>query len=192
MSLQELMFVNFTQASSSHPTTVHVQEQSIVTTIQEAKWLLITTIIIGYLGLVQALRFRRLNQINETYAAYIEDPHSLDYKTAHKIMRNVMLYEGPILYLLGTQMGILKSYSAQSGTKTLAATGQLTRPTAVGRRSEDTMTMLMEYIGMCGLELALSKDQALPKRSHIWQNILHFVPSEKTERFGHSNSISES
>ena len=100
-----------------------------------------------YLALVQSLRFRSLRKLNKTYAAYLHDPYTLDYKAAHHIMRRVMLYEAPWMYGFATQWALIKTYSVAPGTGLLVQTGQLTSETTVGKRAEDTGIILDRISG---------------------------------------------
>lgn len=109
-------------------------------------WLFLATIAISYLTLVQVLRFRNLRNINKKYAAYLEDPYKLDYKTAHPIMKQVMLSEAPFMFGFSTQMALVKTYAVAPGTGLLVATRQLTTEGNVGKRAEDTGVILTEFI----------------------------------------------
>jgi ER-bound oxygenase mpaB/B'/Rubber oxygenase, catalytic domain len=114
--------------------------------LQIPTWTLLGTGIVLYLGLVQILRFRSLRNLNKTYAAYLHDPYSLDYKTAHGILKRVMLYETPFMYAFGTQWALIKTYTVATGTGLLVQTGQLTRESTVGKRAEDTGVILTEFL----------------------------------------------
>jgi hypothetical protein len=114
--------------------------------LQLPLWSLLGIGVVLYLGLVQTLRFRSLRKLNKTYAAYLHDPYSLDYKTAHQIMRRVILYETPFMYAFGTQWALLKTYTVASGTTLLVQTGQLTSDSTVGKRAEDTGVILAEFL----------------------------------------------
>jgi hypothetical protein len=61
-------------------------------TLQLPTWSLLGILVIFYVGLD---RFRTLRNLNTTHASYLYGPYSLDYKTAHLIMKRVMLYEAP-------------------------------------------------------------------------------------------------
>ena len=109
-------------------------------------WTLLGIATIVYLSVVQLLRFRSFRKTTKTYSAYLHDPYSLDYQTAHHIMRRVMLYETPFMYAFGTQWALLKTYTVASGTELLVQTRQLTSPSTVGKRAEDTSIILTEFL----------------------------------------------
>lgn len=114
--------------------------------LQLPRWTLLATGAVLYLGLVQILRFRSLRNLNKTYAAYLHDPYSLDYKTAHQIMKRVILYETPFMFVFGTQWALLKTYTVAPGTGLLVQTRQLTSGSTVGKRAEDTGVILTEFL----------------------------------------------
>jgi hypothetical protein len=114
--------------------------------LQLPTWALLGIGVALYLVLVQTLRFRNLRNLNKTYAAYLHDPYSLDYKTAHQIIKRVILYETPFMYAFGTQWALLKTYTVATGTKLLVQTGQLTSDSTVGKRAEDTGVILVEFL----------------------------------------------
>jgi hypothetical protein len=64
-------------------------------TLQLPTWSLLGILVIFYVGLDRIFRFRTLRNLNTTHASYLYGPYSLDYKTAHLIMKRVMLYEAP-------------------------------------------------------------------------------------------------
>jgi len=74
-----------------------------IDTSQIPVWRLFGAGVVLYLSLVELLRFRSLRKQTKTYAAYVKDPYKLDYKTAHPIMKRVMLYEAPWMYAFSTQ-----------------------------------------------------------------------------------------
>ncbi|KAI1503491.1 hypothetical protein F5X99DRAFT_375396 [Biscogniauxia marginata] len=108
--------------------------------------IVITSTIIFYLTLVQALRFRALRRLEAKYAAYIDDPYKLDYKQAQEIMHLSILYEMPFLFVFGTQWALIKSYGIANGTRLLVQTRQLCDPDKVGKRAEDTAVFLVELL----------------------------------------------
>jgi hypothetical protein len=76
----------------------------------------------SYVTLVWFFRFRAIRKLQHTYAAYAKDPYSMDYTTAHKIMRVSMLYEFPWMYFFGTSWALVKTYGIASGTPLLVQT----------------------------------------------------------------------
>jgi hypothetical protein len=107
---------------------------------------ILAIVVLLYLGLVQTLRYRSLRNLNKTYAPYRCDPYSLDYKTAHQIMKRVMLYEFPWMFAFGTQWALLKTYTVATGTGLLVQTRQITSDSTVGKRAEDTGVILSEFL----------------------------------------------
>jgi len=109
-------------------------------------WLYLSSLLVLYLALVQVLRFRNVRKVNKKYAAYLGSPYSMDYHTAHLIMRRFMLYETPFIYAFSTQWALLKTYAVAPGTSLLVATRQLTSDSTVGKRAEDTAIILTEFL----------------------------------------------
>lgn len=107
---------------------------------------LLAIVVVLYLGLVQTLRYRSFRNLNKAYAAYLRDPYSLDYKTAHQIMKRVMLYEFPWMFAFGTQWALFETYTVATGTELLVQTRQLTSDSTVGKRTEDTVVLLTEFL----------------------------------------------
>jgi ER-bound oxygenase mpaB/B'/Rubber oxygenase, catalytic domain len=99
-----------------------------------------------YIVLVRILRYRALNSLNKKYSRFFKDPHTLDYKTAHEIIKVPMLYDLPLLFGVSTQIGLIKTYGIASGTTLLAATRRLTEVSQVGRRAVDTAVILSEFL----------------------------------------------
>ena len=107
---------------------------------------LISSVTLFYLGLVWLLRFRNVRKLQATYASYLHDPYTLDYKTAHEIMKLSMLREFPWMFFFGTTWALVKTYGIASGTPLLVQTRQLTTETKVGKRAEDTGVFIQEFI----------------------------------------------
>lgn len=106
----------------------------------------ISSVGLGYVALVWFLRFRAIQKLHETYAAYVTDPYSLDYTTAHEIMKLAMLYDFPWMYFFGTTWALVKTYGIASGTPLLVQTRQLTTDSKVGKRAEDTGVFIQEFV----------------------------------------------
>lgn len=102
--------------------------------------------VILYLYIVSHLRFSYIHNLERRYSQYLKDPHSMDYNTAHNIVRTTILREFPFLFAFGTQWALIKSYGIVSGTKLLVQTGRLTNTAVVGKRSEDTGAILGEIL----------------------------------------------
>jgi len=121
-----------------------------------------------YLLLVQYLRFHGLRKIQRKHASLIENPHSMNYKTAHGIMKFSMLHEFAWMYFFGTTWALVKTYGIASGTGLLVQTRQLTTDEKVGKRAEDTGVIIAEItIGSMDSERglrALSKMNWLHRR----------------------------
>lgn len=99
-----------------------------------------------YLSLVRLLRFRALRHLERKYGQYAGNPYSMDYKTAHEIMKLPMLYEMPFSYGFGTQWALLKTFTVSSGTPLLVQTRQLTTQAKIGKRAADTGAILSEFL----------------------------------------------
>jgi hypothetical protein len=117
--------------------------------LKASSWrIAIPSLVVGYLTLVQLLRFRALRKMRRKYAAYAANPYSLNYKQAQEIMRLPLLYDHPFLFAFGTQWALVKSYGIASGTPLLVKTRQLADPRKVGKRAEDTGVFISELL--CG------------------------------------------
>lgn len=119
------------------------------------------SILLLYLALVRALRFRNLRTLERQFTNLVPNPNAMDYHTAHEIVKTVMLKEFPFMYAFSTQWALIKSYGIASGTKLLVQTRRLTNEKTVGKRSEDTGVILGEIL-IQGIDsergmLALSK-----------------------------------
>ena len=114
--------------------------------IQSIPLILIPVPFLIYLLTVRYLRFNNVRKLERRYAKYLNDPYSMDYKTAFEIMKVTMLRDVPFMFLFGTQWALIKSYGIASGTKLLVQTGRLTNKAIVGKRSEDTGALLGEIL----------------------------------------------
>lgn len=137
--------------------------------LTDSSWsVLILSVTLSYLALVWLLRFRAVRKLHISYAPYISNPYSMDYKTAHGIMRLTMLYEFPWMYFFGTSWALVKTYGIASGTGLLVQTRQLTTEDKVGKRAEDTGVIIAEFtVGSVDSERglrALSKMNWLHRR----------------------------
>lgn len=107
---------------------------------------LIFSVALCYVTLVWILRLRAVRKLQVTYAPYVRDPYSMDYMTAHGIMKLAMLYDFPWMYFFGTTWALVKTYGIASGTALLVQTRQLTTEEKVGKRAEDTGVFISEFI----------------------------------------------
>jgi hypothetical protein len=115
--------------------------------VDENFWTVAVTVaIVSYLLLVRLLRYRAINNLLNTYPAFVKDPYSLDYKTAHKITQLYMLHDTPWMFGFGTTWALIKTYGIASGTPLLVKTRQLTSDATVGRRAEDTGVLISEFV----------------------------------------------
>lgn len=99
-----------------------------------------------YLATVQMMRFRAIRAIEKEFADYIDDPYKLNYKQAQKIMRVAHFQDHPFIFAFATQWALIKSYGIAAGTPILVKTRQLSDPTKVGKRAEDTGVFLVEFL----------------------------------------------
>lgn len=109
-------------------------------------WPHIAFAVVFYLAVVRLLRYRNLHYIQRHYGQFIASPETLDYKSAHEIMKLGLLYEFPFMWGFGTQWALVKSYGIANGTKLLVQTRQLTDEKTVGKRAEDTGVFLGEIL----------------------------------------------
>jgi hypothetical protein len=58
----------------------------------EHAWLLCSSAVAVYLILVASLRYRNVRKLKSNYAQYLKDPHAMDYKTAHQILKTTFHY----------------------------------------------------------------------------------------------------
>ncbi|ETI22938.1 hypothetical protein G647_04732 [Cladophialophora carrionii CBS 160.54] len=106
----------------------------------------IAVVLLSYLALVRALRFRALRRVERQYASLVQDPYDMDYKAAHKIMHLSMLYDCPFIYAFSGQFSLLKTFTIASGTGLLVKTRQLGSSANVGRRINDTGLITTEFV----------------------------------------------
>lgn len=137
--------------------------------LTDSSWpVLVLSVVLSYLIVVWILRFRAARKLHARYAPYIRNPYSMDYKTAHGIMKLSMLYEFPWMYFFGTTWALVKTYGIASGTELLVQTRQLTTEDKVGKRAEDTGVIIAEFtVGSLDSERglrALSKMNWLHRR----------------------------
>ncbi|KIV93320.1 hypothetical protein PV10_04540 [Exophiala mesophila] len=111
-------------------------------------WRSLLVIAVIYLVIVRILRYHNLRRINQRYGQFTANANSLDYKSAHEIMKLGLLYEFPFMWGFGTQWALVKSYGIANGTKLLVQTRQLTDEKTVGKRAEDTGVFLGEILVM--------------------------------------------
>lgn len=104
-------------------------------------WLAIIPLLLGYLAIVRALRYKRIEAIKKKYGS-----KQLSYNEAADIVRAIHYYEHPYLCTLALSMALFMTYAILSTSKLLCATGQLTSPACVGRRAEDTVVLLTEAL----------------------------------------------
>jgi hypothetical protein len=116
----------FTDTIKSYTTEALHQSQALTASKPLKPWAVLATFTVLYLSLVQTLRFRDLRKLNMIYVVYLKDPYKLDYKVAHGIMKQVILYEAPWVYGFRTQMARVKTYAVAAGTGLPAWTRQLT------------------------------------------------------------------
>lgn len=115
--------------------------------VVDSPWALLSiSAIILYALIVHSFRFSNIRSLERRYSQYLKDPHSMDYDTAHVILKTTMLREFPFLFTFSTQWALIKSYGIASGTKLLVQTGRLTNTAVVGKRSEDTGAILGEIL----------------------------------------------
>lgn len=105
-------------------------------------WMSCVVAPIIYLTIVASLRFRNLHALEAKYSQYLQDPHSMNYKTAHEIITTSMLVEFPFSFGFSLQWALIKSYAIANGTQLLVRTRRLTDEKIVGKRGEDTGIIL--------------------------------------------------
>jgi len=114
-------------------------------TVRGIPWVFVPIPLVLYLLTVRYLRFQNVRKLERRYSKYLNDPYSMDYKTAFEIFK-LTLRDVPFMFLFGTQWALIKSYGIASGTKLLVQTGRLTNKATVGKRSEDTGALLGEVL----------------------------------------------
>lgn len=141
---EELPF--YREVAKSYAYEAYGQTLALYESQSPSPWAILGTLLVFYLTLVQLFRFRSVRKQNRKYISYLKNPYKLDYKTAHPIMRRIMLYEAPWLYGFSTEMALVKTYAVAPGTELLVATRQLTQESTVGKRAEDTGVILTEFV----------------------------------------------
>jgi hypothetical protein len=114
--------------------------------LRDHYWATLILAVLSYLAAVQLLRFRNVRKMRATYASYLHDPYTMNYKTAHEILNISMLREFPWMFFFGTTWALVKTYGIASGTPLLVQTGQLSSPATVGKRAEDTGVFIQVFV----------------------------------------------
>ena len=127
---------------ASHASTL----SGLLSTIHSHSWLAVSLAVLAYLALVRHLRYRNLSWLQATFSQYLADPHSMDYKTAHRIIQLTLRHEFPFVYGFSLQWALVKSYGIANGTQLLVQTRRLTNEKVIGKRSEDTGIFLYELL----------------------------------------------
>lgn len=125
-------------------------------------------LVASYMLLVQALRFNNLRKIMRLAHPFSANLDKMDYKTGHAILKLMTQHEFPFSFAFGTRWALIKSYGIQGGSQLLVDTRQLSSSKNVGKRTEDTATILYEML-IAGIDSdrgskALSKMNWLHRR----------------------------
>ncbi|OAL51186.1 hypothetical protein IQ07DRAFT_586730 [Pyrenochaeta sp. DS3sAY3a] len=105
-----------------------------------------TSFLVSYLLLTRLLRRRNEHYMSSLAQRYVNNLHSIPYKTAHTITKCLLSYEFPFMIGFSTQWALIKSYGVPSGTQLLVDTRQLSSTKNVGKRAEETGLILGEIL----------------------------------------------
>ncbi|TFK25907.1 hypothetical protein FA15DRAFT_668062 [Coprinopsis marcescibilis] len=124
----------------------------------------IPSLLVGYLTLVQLLRWRNYNLIHRKYQKKWENGE-LTPQEAQTIMQITVTYEMPLLMRLGLSLALFKTYAIPSISKLLLATKELGSGEKVAKRFADT-EIILSTIANCPLsgfkDISLKKDDNTP------------------------------
>ncbi|KZL85665.1 hypothetical protein CI238_10155 [Colletotrichum incanum] len=103
-------------------------------------------LIAGWVALCASLRFRRITNLRKQMG--FTDRGSLARMTndqAQLILKNVIEFEFPKMYLLSLQFAIFKTYGFESMSRLIVATKNLADPANAQKRYEDTTILFGEF-----------------------------------------------
>jgi len=96
---------------------------------------------VGYLGLVQALRYRRRQKQINIYRQN-NDNDTLDPEVARTILSDISGFEFPLIYRISLEFALFRTYAIPSISKLLHDTSQF--ETVCGKRYDDTSLLIEE------------------------------------------------
>lgn len=101
---------------------------------------------LGYLVLVQALRFRRRDSLSRYGFNNRASFGSMSLQDAFNIQLPLAELEFPRTFSISVFFAIFKTYGIPSISKLLAATGQLSSPNSASKRAADTGILIVEAV----------------------------------------------
>ncbi|TFK25911.1 hypothetical protein FA15DRAFT_755502 [Coprinopsis marcescibilis] len=155
--------------SSNQPNTATVLVDSIISLIPGSLRALPTSIVLltlflGYLTLVQLLRWRRYNAVHQQYQRKF-DKGELTPDDAQKIMQLASAWDMPFAFGAGYGVGILRTFSIPTVSKLFYATKEMATVEKVVRRYADT-EILLTTASFCPLsgfhDISLKTDISTP------------------------------
>ncbi|TFK51574.1 hypothetical protein OE88DRAFT_1801631 [Heliocybe sulcata] len=100
-------------------------------------------VVLGYLGLVRALRWRRYEEVHRKFAGRI---HSLTPAEAQKITHLSSQWDMPALMTIALSFALFKTYAIPSISNLLLRTRQLGSKENVSRRYADTEILISTWV----------------------------------------------
>ncbi|PPQ96008.1 hypothetical protein CVT26_016170 [Gymnopilus dilepis] len=111
-------------------------------------WAYVAGGIIGWMGLVRALRWRRYNAIHREFGPKWDNGRgSITPEEAQKIILQPILYDMPLLLNYALAFALFKTYAVPSISKLLCATTQLKSKDTISRRYADTELLISTFVG---------------------------------------------
>ena len=108
----------------------------------------LSMILLAYLILANALRFRRVNQEKVRFSQLYPDTASLDRMTnedAHYVIRYLQQYEFPFAFEASLAASLYRPYGIPSISRVLAKTKQFSNVALGSKRTADTAVLVVEF-----------------------------------------------
>ncbi|WQF75423.1 Putative ER-bound oxygenase mpaB/mpaB'/Rubber oxygenase, catalytic domain-containing protein [Colletotrichum destructivum] len=108
----------------------------------------VVAVIVSYLLLVRALRYRRRDEISRRYPQYQtrEEMASMSISEAASVLKELGSREFPTTFYTSVSFALFKTYGIPTISKLLVATSQLSGDTTASKRRTDTGVLMSEII----------------------------------------------
>ena len=103
-----------------------------------------TAIFFGYIFLVRALRYRRLNEINNRYPTRAS-LSKMTLRDAQKMVNDLAMYEFPTVYEKALQFALFRTYGIPTISSLLKQTSLFSNPDTACKRYVDTVLLIAEF-----------------------------------------------
>ncbi|KAJ5173597.1 uncharacterized protein N7500_001528 [Penicillium coprophilum] len=109
--------------------------------------LLVIIAVLGYVVLVEKLRFRRRNSLASKYSYHDRQSFArMSLEDAFEIQLRLAELEFPTIFSISIFFTLFKTYGIPSISKLLVATGELASPTLSSKRAADTGVLITEIV----------------------------------------------